>query len=291
MIEHVVNTPDGRTLTVDENGDPGGVPILFHNGTPGSRLVFPPNAALAERNGIRLISYDRPGDGGSTASSGRSVADCAGDVRAIAQALGIERLGVWGISGGGPHALACAALLGDLVPAVASLASVAPYGGEGLDYFAGMGEANVEDVKLALDDPKAARAKAESERAETLTADPQELAALWQTLLGPADARAWTGELGAWILESTRSGLEPGIEGWWDDLEAFIGDWGFELSAITTPVLLLHGSDDLFVPLGHGQWLAGQIPGVEARLSGDGHLTLLTDRVGEVYEWLLARLR
>ena len=92
----------------------------------------------AERQGIRVISYDRPGYGGSTRQPGRTVADCATDVRTIADGLAIERLAVWGISGGGPHAIACAALLGDLVPAVAVLASSAPWGAEGLDYFAGM---------------------------------------------------------------------------------------------------------------------------------------------------------
>src|SRR5579863_7690967 len=130
MIDFPVQTPDGRTLLVQEAGDPDGTPILFHNGTPCSRLLDPKDAELAERVGVRLLCYDRPGYGGSSRHEGRTVSDCAGDVRAIAAALEIDRMGVYGISGGGPHAIACAALLGDLVPAVGVLASEAPWGGE-----------------------------------------------------------------------------------------------------------------------------------------------------------------
>ena len=144
-----------------EGGIPDGRAVLVHSGTPNSRLLYEPVALLAERQGIRMICYDRPGYGGSDRDPGRSVASCAQDVRAMADALGIERLGVWGISGGGPHAIACAALLADLVPAVAVLASPAPWGAEGLDYFEGMGRVNVEDWELTLRDRDAGRAKHE----------------------------------------------------------------------------------------------------------------------------------
>src|SRR5690242_3662643 len=138
-MEHEISTADGRRLSVVEAGEPEGSPVLVHNGTPNSRLLYEPTVRLAESQGIRMIGYDRPGYGGSDRDPGRTVASCAGDVRTIANALGIERLAVWGISGGGPHAIACAALLPDLVPAVAVLASIAPWGAEGLDYFEGMG--------------------------------------------------------------------------------------------------------------------------------------------------------
>jgi pimeloyl-ACP methyl ester carboxylesterase len=129
MQEHEVVARDGGVLMVLEDGDRSGRPVLVHNGTPNSRLLFAGDVESARRHGIRLISYDRPGYGGSTRRPGRTVADCAEDVRDIASALGIDRLAVWGISGGGPHAIACAALLPDLVPAVGVLASVAPWGG------------------------------------------------------------------------------------------------------------------------------------------------------------------
>ena len=112
-------------------------------------------ADAAER-GIRLISYDRPGYGGSTPQPGRSIADGADDVRAIAEHLGIERLAMWGFSGGGPYTLACAALLPDLVAAAAVVGSIAPWMAPGLDYFTGMGQDNLEDMELFLSDRDAA---------------------------------------------------------------------------------------------------------------------------------------
>src|SRR4051794_30899526 len=135
-----VVTPDGRSLCVDSAGDPAGRPVLVHHGTPSSRLMLASWVRDAEQRGIHLLSYDRPGYGGSAAQPGRNVADCTQDVRVIAAAFGIRRLAVWGISGGGPHALACAALLPDIVTAVATLCSPAPFGGDGLDYFTGMGQ-------------------------------------------------------------------------------------------------------------------------------------------------------
>jgi pimeloyl-ACP methyl ester carboxylesterase len=167
-MERTVRTPDGRTLTVQLGGDPDGHPVLVHMGTPNSRLLYAPHERDAAGRGLRLICYDRPGYGGSSPHPGRIVADCAADVRAICAALHIDRLAMWGISGGGPHVLACAALLPGLVSSVASLASLAPYDAEGLDYFDGMGQANVDDFKLYFSDPEAARAKAEADRESVL---------------------------------------------------------------------------------------------------------------------------
>jgi pimeloyl-ACP methyl ester carboxylesterase len=291
MTERDVITRGGRTLRIAEYGDPAGMPVLTHNGTPSSRLVFEPYAEQAARDGVRLISYDRPGYGESTRHESRTVGDCAADVVDIAAALEIDRLGVWGISGGGPHALACAALLPELVPAVAALASPAPLGAEGLDYYAGMGELNVEDMKLELSDPVAARAKCEQDRLEMLSQTAAEMLDGMRSLLSPVDAAEMSGELGQYFVDSTHSGLGHSSDGWWDDNVALISPWGFELGAIRTPVLLLQGGQDRFVPFGHGEWLAGAIPGVEARLSEeDGHLTLLPRHLGEVHAWLLDRM-
>ncbi len=291
MFEHEVTTGDGRILKVLERGDPAGRPVLVHNGMPNSRLLYDPDVAAATRQGVRLISYDRPGYGGSTRQPGRSVADCAQDVRDIAAALNIDRLGVWGISGGGPHAIACAALLPELVPAVGVLASVAPWGAEGLDYFAGMGEMNVENMLRMRSDPVAARAKCESDREEMLAMTLPELMGFMETLLAPVDAAEFTGELGEYLIESTRSGLAPGPDGWWDDGMAMMEPWGFAPVSITTPVLLLHGRQDRFVPFGHGEWLAAHIPGVQARLSeDDGHLTLTAHHLDDVHEFLLQHM-
>jgi pimeloyl-ACP methyl ester carboxylesterase len=290
-MERTVRTPDGRTLAVVEAGDPAGRPVLVHNGTPNTRRLYPPNAADAAARGLRLISYDRPGYGGSSPQPGRTVADCAADVRAICAELGIDRLAMWGISGGGPHVLACAALLPGLVTAVASLASLAPYDSDGLDWFDGMGQDNVDDFRLLLSDPAAARVKLDKDREQFLTVSPQDLADGMRSLLSPADAAVLTGELADYLTSSMQEGLAPGGQGWWDDGCAHAGAWGFELAEISVPVLLLHGREDKFVPFGHGEWLAGRIPGVEARLSDDdGHLTLLERHVGEVHAWLADRL-
>ena len=288
--EHQVLTADGRRLWVLERGVPGGRAVLVHGGTPNSRLMFDPDVVRAERHGVRVISYDRPGYGGSSRREGRSVGDCAEDVRAIARALGISRLGVWGISGGGPHAIACAALLPDLVSAVAVLASSAPWQAEGLDYFAGMGELNVEDTQLLLADPVAARAKLEAEREEVLALEPAELLAFLESLLAPVDAAAASGELAEYLVATNRSGLAPGCDGWWDDELANLAPWGFAFESIRVPVQLWHGRHDRFVPFAHGQWLARHIPDVDAHLSdNDGHLTLTRNHLDEVYDWLLDR--
>jgi pimeloyl-ACP methyl ester carboxylesterase len=290
-MEHIVETAQGRRLAVEEDGEPSGVPVLVHNGTPNSRLLYKRHVADAAAKGIRLISYDRPGYGGSDPAPGRTVADCTGDVRAICAALKIDRLATWGISGGGPHVLACAALLPDLVVAAASLASLAPYGAEGLDYYEGMGQLNADDIQLYFRDKAAARAKVDTDRAEMLAAKPEEVAVLLQSLLSGADAAVFNGDLADYLEQSTQSGLAPGGEGWWEDGVAHLETWGFDLDAISVPLLLLHGQQDQFVPYGHGVWLAAHIPGVEARLTADdGHLTLAEYRVPDVHEWLLSKM-
>ena len=290
-MQRTTRTPDGRTLAVEEAGDPDGHPVLVHEGTPNSRHLYPPVAIDAAARGLRLISYDRPGYGGSTPHPGRTVVGCAADVRAICADLGIGRLAMWGISGGGPHVLACAALLPDLVTAVASLASPAPMDAEGLDYFAGMGELNAEDIGLFLRDREAARAKLESDREEILTASAAEVVSGLRTLLSPTDAAVLKDALVNFLVYCHHEGLAPSGQGWWDDSVALGTAWGFELSAISVPALLMHGRDDRFVPFGHGEWLAAHIPGVEARLfDHDGHLTLLANRIPEVHAWLADRL-
>jgi pimeloyl-ACP methyl ester carboxylesterase len=291
VSERDVTAADGRRLRIAEEGDPNGTPIVWLHGSPGSRLIDPATAARAREKRIRLIGYDRPGYGGSDRLPGRNVADCAADVRAIATVLGIDRLAVWGISGGGPHAAACAALLEGLVPAVAVLGSIAPYGAPGLDYFAGMGEMNVEEIQLQLKDPAASRASGAGHRQELLDADLDAMMESWQTLLSPVDAAVMGRELGASLLEQLKEGLRPSDEGWWDDGVAHLGDWGFGLTQIRLPVLIVHGRHDRFVPFSHGEWLAEAIPTSEPMLSEDeGHISLITNRLDEIEDWLLARM-
>ncbi|HEY3921308.1 MAG TPA: alpha/beta hydrolase [Gaiellaceae bacterium] len=285
-----VSTPDGRTLSVREGGDPQGVPMVVLHGTPGSGLLYEPHLRDAEQRGIRLISYDRPGFGGSTRDKGRDIADGAGDISTICDALGVERVCVWGISGGAPHALAAAALLPDRVVACAALAAVAPYDAEGLDFTAGMGEQNVEEFANVVKNEAEHLAGLKREREGLLAAKPDDLVEAWRTLLGPCDLEIASGRLAGYLLAQMQAGLEAGYEGWADDDIVFVWPWGFELASIHVPILHWHGRQDRFVPVAHAEWLAARIPGVDSRITAeDGHLTLFERRIPEVHAWLLER--
>jgi pimeloyl-ACP methyl ester carboxylesterase len=288
--EHTVEGPGGRTLRVVEDGDPGGVPLIAHHGTPGSRLLYEGWVEDATERGIRLIAYDRPGYGGSDRQPGRSVADVAADVEAIADALGLDRILTQGRSGGGPHALACAALLGDRVAAAATLASVAPYDAEGLDFLAGMGEDNVDELGAAVEGADALGPLLEAYSPHLLAADPGELAEGLKSLLSPPDVAVVNGGLAEELIAVTSEGIRATRDGWLDDDLAFVKPWGFELDSISVPLQLWQGRQDLMVPLAHGEWLAQHIAGADARLSeDDGHLSLEHLRIGEVHAWLLER--
>ena len=281
----IVETRDGRSLHLHEAGEPDGLPVIVHHGTPGSGVPYDRWATP----GVRLIGYDRAGYGGSTRKRGRTIEAVVPDIEAIADALGLERYATWGISGGGPHALACAALCDDRLTAAASLAGVAPWGAEGLDWHAGMGEDNVKEFHLVLAGEDALRPATERDRDELLALGAEGLRQAFDTLLGEADRAALTGELTAWLYEDTAHGLEPGADGWIDDELAFVAAWGFDAAEISRPTLIVHGADDRFVPVSHGEWLAARIPGAEVWIDdANGHLTLLQNRVGEVHEWLLA---
>lgn len=196
-IQHSVTMPDGRTLTAREAGDPGDVPVVIHHGTPASSLFRGPHVRDAEARGIRLVAYDRPGYAGSTRQEGRRVRDCAADVAALCDALGIERFCTWGISGGGPHALATAALLPDRVAAVAALAAVAPYDAPGLDFLAGMGEQNVVEFGAVIEGGAAHAANHARDVPELLDTTPESIVNAFRSLLGPADLEALTGDYAA----------------------------------------------------------------------------------------------
>lgn len=288
--EHTIAGPGGRALRVFEDADPGGVPVLLHHGTPGSRLLPRLWVADAHERGIRLIGYDRPGYGGSDRHAGRSVADAAADVEAIADALGLERFLTRGSSGGGPHALACAALLGDRVVAAATLASAAPHGVEGLNWMAGMGDDNVREFTAAVAGRETLAPLLEEFAAQILAAGPDDIVEALRSVLSPPDQAVVTGELAEEVVAELHAGIGERRDGWLDDDLAFTRPWGFELESISVPVLLWQGRQDLMVPPAHGEWLAGRVGGVEPHISAeDGHLTLAVTRLGEVHAWLLDR--
>ena len=176
-----------------------------------------------------------------------------------------------------------------MVTAAAALASFAPYGADGLDWFDRLQAADA--YRLALTDPEAVRAGLDEAREGVLAMTASSLAAEWASFLPPADAAVLTGELAEFTIRTQREALAAGSQGWRDDSYGLIRPWGFDLAGISIPVLLLHGRQDKFVPLAHGQWLATHIPGVEARmLDDDGHLTLQEHRVSDVHGWLIQHL-
>ena len=283
-------TSDGRSLRVVEAGLPDGKPVLMHHGMPATGTLFGPHVRDALEKGIRLIGYDRPGYGGSSRRPGLTPADSADDVRTIAASLGLERIAIWGYSGGGPHTLACAALLPDLVVAACTLASPAPYGAPGLDYFAGMGQQNVDEIKLSLEDEAASFAKVPADRLEILELTPEAMSQNMQSLMSDADAAAHNGEFAEWLVGSMHEAVAISGEGWWDDGMSQLRPWGFDVAEIRVPFQLWHGRKDRFVPVQHGEWLAARIPGVDAHItSEDGHGTLAQYRIPEVHAWLLER--
>jgi len=290
VIEHTVRPSPGRELKVREEGAPDGVPVFALHGTPGSRLLYPPVSADAAQKGIRLISYDRPGYGGSTPRPGRQIADDARDVATIADALGLDRFGVWGHSGGGAPALACAALLGHRVVGSVCLAGVAPYPAEGLDWLAGTGELNQVDFELMLRDRFAWEAKSRKDREEMLRWTPDGLRQGLASLCSEVDRLALTDELVDFLLRQGREGLRPGDEGIRDDNLSIIKPWGFELATIRVPVQVWHGGQDRFVPITHGQWVSARVPNADIHLEQDqGHFTTFVHRVPAAQGWLAAR--
>jgi pimeloyl-ACP methyl ester carboxylesterase len=244
---------------------------------------------LGAERGLRHVAYSRPGYGGSDRLPGRSVADCAADVEAIADELGVERFYTVGWSGGGPHALACAALLPARTRAAATLAGVAPRAAAGLDWLEGMGPENVEEFGAA--DAGAAQLEEflREARGEILASGGPEIQASLGELLSPVDRDAATGEFAEYLAALFHGALRDDIWGWFDDDVAFVGDWGFSLGQVERPVAVWQGSEDRFVPFAHGRWLAANVPGAQARLlDGEGHLSILLGAYGRLLDDLVA---
>jgi pimeloyl-ACP methyl ester carboxylesterase len=270
-----ITLTDGRELEVEVSGPDGGRVLVFHHGTPGGSEQMRAMARAAWARGLRLVTWSRPGYGASTRQAGRSVADVVADTAAVLDHLGAESCLVAGWSGGGPHALACGALLPDRVRGVLCIAGVAPYAAEGLDFLAGMGEDNIEEFGAALEGEHTLRPWLDAQRPEMLELTADAVADSLGNLVPPVDVVVLTGEFAEDLASEFRQALSVGVDGWLDDDLAFTRPWGFELADITVPTYLWQGSDDLMVPFAHGRWLAGRIPGVTAHLEqGEGHLSI-----------------
>jgi pimeloyl-ACP methyl ester carboxylesterase len=286
--DFTVAMPDGHELLVREWSPSSGCPVIAHHGTPSCRLDRPGGDADDRLSGVRIISFDRPGYGGSPARPGRDVAAAAGDVAAIANALGLDSFAVYGVSGGGPHALACAALLGERVTRVAVSGCIGPADDPGLDWFRGMHRLSVPEFRAAMDGRPALEPLVQP-YVEALLDDPHAASDAWLDGLPESDRRI--------LLDVARRELDAVAEleanrqageGWIDDDLALVRPWGFELEAIAVPVRLWQGDVDVLVPSAHSRRLAARIPTAELVLvPGAGHW--LDAHHADMLAWLAAR--
>jgi pimeloyl-ACP methyl ester carboxylesterase len=257
-------------------GPADGIAVFWHHGTPNLGLPPEPLFPTAAELGFRWVSYDRPNYGRSTPVPGRAVADAATCTARVADALGIDRFAVVGHSGGGPHALACAGLLPDRVLAAVSIAGLAPYTADGLDWYAGMCASGEAALRAA------AEGHAAKERYELSDPD-SDLEFI------PADNAMFEGPW-KWIATVVGPAMKAGPGGLIDDDLAYVNPWGFDPEQITVPVLLLHGGRDKVVPSSHSQWLAARLPGAELWYSpDDGHISVLSSSPSAL-RWLSGQL-
>lgn len=280
-----IASSDGRSLDVYLEGPEDGEILLFHDGTPGTGHPTSKLAAAAADRNLRYVSFSRPGYAGSSRRPGRRVADVVDDAVVVLDHLGAERCYTMGWSGGGPHTLACAALLPDRVIAAAAIASVAPYPADGLDWMAGMGQENIDEFGAAVDGPAALQANLEMSAPSVASVTGEAVADSLGDLISPVDRAALTGEFADELAEDLRRAVGNGIWGWYDDDLAFTQPWGFDLADIRVPLALWQGEEDRMVPFAHGRWLAAHIPGVRAHLlPGHGHLSLAVDSLGLILD-------
>jgi pimeloyl-ACP methyl ester carboxylesterase len=279
----------GRALRARDAGDPAGTAVMYFHGTPGSRLDLTFGEQIAAGHGVRLISFDRPGYGGSTAAP-FGLASIAADAHAVADALSVARFATLGMSGGGPGALAAATVPGDRVIRAGVASGAGPFQlvPGALDDLDGTDSAAV--ALLAGDRAAAAAAFAAGfeplAELAAVSGGPGALSA-FEDLFSPRDQELLQDQRYASALAGTmREALSQGTSGGgWDNV-SWIGTWDVDLGAIRCPVLLWYGSDDRFAPPAHGMWLAANVP--HARLvmrDGEGHLGIF-EHLGEMLDAL-----
>ncbi|HEV2640634.1 MAG TPA: alpha/beta hydrolase [Actinocrinis sp.] len=290
-MTEILHLADGRTLEYLAAGPAAGTPLVLHHGTPSAAITFEPLVAAAARHGLRFVVHSRPGYAGSSPQPGRTVADAAADVAAVLDDLGAEHFVTVGWSGGGPHALACAALLPGRCLAAATVAGVAPHGAEGLDWLADMGAENIEEFGAAEAGPEPLTAYLAAQAADLAEVQADKLGAAMGDLVSAVDIAALTPEFADYMAATLRAAVSTGVGGWRDDDLAFVTDWGFDLAAIRTPVSVWQGAQDRMVPYAHGQWLAAHLPGVKAHLEpAEGHMSLMLNAFDQIAAELAAHV-
>jgi len=273
-----LETTDGRTLAFAVWGDPDGFPILSLHGTPGCRLQRWLREELYVELGVCFVTHDRAGYGRSDRNHGRRVVDEVADVSSLADELGFDRFAVTGGSGGGPHVLACAALLGDRIIRATCDVGAAPLGAPGLDqdaWVAGMDPENVKEFRLALAGEDVLTRYVEATQAQMEERAAVDPSTIFQDFdLSESDrAQLARPERMQIIRESTFEWAVNGVGGWVDDDLALVRPWGFDLAAISMPVLIRYGISDVLVPPAHGEWLAANVPGSIVKVNEvAGHL-------------------
>lgn len=280
MESHTLKLPGGRVLEYfDERrtgSDATGV-VFYHHGTPNIGEPPGPLLEVANDRGLEWVSLSRPGYAGSDRVEGRRVVDVASDVEAVADHLGLDRFAVFGHSGGGPHALACAAVLGDRISAVVSIAGMAPPDAEGLEWYSGMYPGGEQELRAALDGTKTLTALLEANEFDPLMFTEADMAML---------AGGW-----GWFNNVVESALRGGLDGMIDDDVAYVNPWGFDLSTVKSPVLLLHGAEDRVVPVSHSTWLAEHLPNAELWSEAEeSHLSVMR-RAVDALDWIVPHTR
>jgi pimeloyl-ACP methyl ester carboxylesterase len=287
---HTATARDGRTLAYAEWGDPAGFPVFSLHGTPGSRLGRHFDESKYAEVGARVITYDRPGYGGSDRRAGRHVVDCVDDVAALADHLALEHFAVIGGSGGGPHALAVAARLHPRVTRATCAVGIAPYTTDDFDFFGGMDPQNIKEFGWALAGEDVLAPELEREAAETLERiahDPAKLLGDEWNLPEADRAELARTERHDIIRQSVGEAFRNGVWGWVDDDLCFLKAWGFEVAEVNVPTRVVYGATDVLVPRSHGEWLARTVPRAEVIVERDqGHIPD-PELVVERYGWLV----
>ena len=283
-----IRLADGRSLDVWEAGAASGPVLLYHHGTPSSGLPDPALSDALSRRGMHYASFSRAGYGSSSRRPGRSIADVVDDARAVLDAMGAATAHVLGWSGGGPHALACAALMPQRVRGTALIGGVAPYPAEGLDWFDGMGAENIEEFQAAIAGPQTLIGYKERAWQSFRDIAPEEVAEGLGDLVDEVDRGSIKGEFVGWMAASWHEALRESYWGWFDDDLAFAKPWGFDVARIPGPVHIWQGDHDRMVPFAHGAWLSANVGGACAHLhQGHGHLTLAVDSLDLILDELL----